>query len=112
LIPQKKIGNFKNNRVEYHKKGKAPEVLDHDFLIKELGITTPYGIYDLLENHGFVNVGITSDTAQFAVESIRKWWNIIGKIRYPKVKIYILPPMLVVAMAIEYVYGNMNYKNW
>ena len=80
------IGNFKNNGKEYHKKGEAPRVLDHDFPIKELGKATPYGIYDIFKNEGFVSVGISKDTAEFAVESIRKWWNIIGNNEYHDAK--------------------------
>ena len=77
------IGNFKNQGEEYHKKGDATKVFDHDFPIKELGKATPYGVYDIFKNQGFVNVGISSDTAEFAVESIRKWWWLAGKELYP-----------------------------
>jgi hypothetical protein len=84
------IGNFKNNGTEYSKKRKPVKVLDHDFPIKELGKATPYGIYDIMKNAGFINVGISSDTAEFAVESIRKWWHEVGREVYPDVKsIYI-----------------------
>jgi len=69
------VGNFKNGGREYHKAGSAPKVQDHDFPIKELGKATPYGIYDIFKNEGFVNVGVSNDTAEFAVESIRKWWS-------------------------------------
>jgi hypothetical protein len=77
------VGNFKSGGREYGKKGEPIEVLDHDFPIKELGKATPYGIYDIFKNEGFVNVGISADTAEFAVESIRKWWYLMGKERYP-----------------------------
>jgi hypothetical protein len=77
------IGNFKNNGTEYNRKGAPIKVLDHDFPIKELGKATPYGIYDIMKNAGFVNVGISSDTAEFAVESIRKWWYGMGRDTYP-----------------------------
>lgn len=77
------IGNFKNNGAEYAKKGEPTEVLDHDFPLKENGKAAPYGVYDIGLNEGFVNVGISSDTAQFAVNSIRNWWNEMGKERYP-----------------------------
>jgi len=87
---KEKIGNFKNNGAEYSKIGEPVRVLDHDFPIKELGKATPYGIYDIMKNAGFVNVGISSDTAEFAVESIRKWWREVGQQTYPKAKsIYI-----------------------
>ena len=84
------IGNFKNNGAEYSKKRKPVKVLDHDFPIKELGKATPYGIYDIMKNAGFINVGLSSDTAEFAVESIRKWWHEVGREVYPEAKsIYI-----------------------
>ena len=65
------IGNFKNSGTEYSRKGEAVNVLDHDFPIQELGKATPYGVYDIMKNAGFVSVGISSDTAEFAVESIK-----------------------------------------
>jgi hypothetical protein len=80
------IGNFKNSGREYHKNGDAPKVFDHDFPIKELGKATPYGIYDIFKNEGFVSIGISKDTAEFAVESIRKWWDIVGYKGYPDAK--------------------------
>jgi transposase len=76
------IGNFKNGGKEYHKTGVAPKVFDHDFPIKELGKATPYGVYDIFKNEGFINVGVSKDTAEFAVESISKWWNMHGKTLY------------------------------
>ena len=84
------IGNFKNGGAEYCKKGEPVRVLDHDFPIAELGKATPYGVYDIMKNAGFVNVGLSSDTAEFAVESIRKWWYEVGCKAYPNAKsIYI-----------------------
>ena len=84
------IGNFKNNGAEYSKKHDPVKVLDHDFPIKELGKATPYGIYDIMKNAGFVNVGISSDTSEFAVESIKKWWYEMGREAYPQAeRIYI-----------------------
>jgi len=83
---KEKIGNFINNGREYHKKGEGPKVLDHDFPIQELGSATPFGIYDIFRNHGFVSVGISADTSEFAVATIRKWWLIVGKKKYPKAK--------------------------
>jgi len=78
------IGNFKNNGKEYHKKGEAPKVNVHDFVDKKLGKANPYGIYDIHQNEGLVNVGTDKDTAEFAVESIRRWWRQMGKHRYPE----------------------------
>jgi len=84
------VGNFKNTGAEYSLKREPLKVLDHDFPIKELGKATPYGIYDIMKNAGFVNVGISSDTAEFAVESIKKWWQEMGQEAYPGAKsIYI-----------------------
>jgi len=76
------IGNFKNNGSTYQQKGNPTEVLDHDFPIKELGKATPYGVYNVFRNQGFVNVGISKDTAVFAVESIRRWWYAEGLTDY------------------------------
>jgi transposase len=84
------IGNLKNNGRTYRKKKGPTKVLDHDFPIKELGKVTPYGVYDIGRNEGFVNLGISSDTSEFAVESISRWWLTLGKSTYPKAKkIYI-----------------------
>lgn len=80
------IGNFKNNGTEYRKKKNSRKVLDHDFLIKELGSVAPYGIYDIDKNTGFVNLGTSHDTAAFAVNSILQWWLHIGKETYPNAK--------------------------
>ncbi len=77
------IGSFKNNGAEYCPKGEPVEVLDHDFPLPELGKAVPYGIYDLAQNEGYVNVGVSSDTAVFAVNSIRSWWYSMGMLRYP-----------------------------
>jgi len=77
------IGNFKNNGAEYTKVGNPILVLDHDFPIKELGKVCPYGVYDLAENRGFVNLGRSHDTAEFAIESINRWWQNEGHTRYP-----------------------------
>ncbi len=76
------VGNFKNNGREYHPSGEAEEVEVYDF-INENGKATPYGIYDVAANEGFVNVGISHDTAEFAVDSIRRWWAEMGQPRYP-----------------------------
>jgi hypothetical protein len=80
------VGNYKNNGKEWHKKGTSTEVLDHDFPDPKVSKAVPYGIYDISKNTGWVNVGIDGDTAEFAVESIRKWWNGTGKKQYKKAK--------------------------
>jgi len=78
------IGNFKNSGQEYRKSKDPRKVLDHDFPLKELGKITPYGVYNLNHNIGFVNVGTSSDTAEFAVESISRWWEAVGKHTFPE----------------------------
>jgi transposase len=80
------IGNFKQNGSVWRPKGEPELVRVYDFMDKELGKATPYGIYDLNRNVGLVNVGIDHDTAEFAVESIRRWWKHWGQERYPKAK--------------------------
>ena len=80
------VGNFKNNGKEWNKKNNPIKVSTHDFKDKNLGKVNPYGILDLDKNHGWVNIGIDNDTAEFAVESIRRWWNNIGKSKYPRAK--------------------------
>lgn len=76
------IGNFKNSGAEWHKKGEAPNVKVYDFIDKDLGKAVPYGVYDMAKNQGWVNVGISKDTAEFAVNSIRTWWQQMGKEQY------------------------------
>jgi hypothetical protein len=76
------IGNFKNDGRTYQPHKTPIEVLDHDFPIKELGKATPFGVYNIYKNKGFVNVGLSCDTAVFAVESIRKWWYAEGISEY------------------------------
>lgn len=80
------IGNFKNGGKEWCPQGNPEEVNVYDFLSMAQGRATPYGIYDIGRNDGWVNVGVDKDTAAFAVESIRRWWNDMGKENYPKAK--------------------------
>ncbi len=80
------VGNFKNNGRKYQKKGKAEIVNVYDFAYLAKGKAIPYGIYEVLKNNGFVNVGMSHDTSEFAVESIRQWWRNIGKRNYPNAK--------------------------
>lgn len=77
------IGNFKNNGAEYAPKKNPVKVLDHDFPLPENGKAVPYGVYDIINNEGYVNVGISKDTAEFAVQSIRNWWTLMGKEKFP-----------------------------
>ncbi len=78
------VGDFKNPGREWHPQGEAEQVRVYDFPIKGLGRATPYGVYDLGRNAGWVNVGIDHDTAAFAVQSIRSWWNQVGQQQYPE----------------------------
>lgn len=75
------IGEFKNQGQIWRKKKR--EVLAHDFPHLGIGKAIPYGTYDMQKNMGMVNVGITHDTAEFAVESIRRWWKLMGRKQYP-----------------------------
>ena len=80
------VGDFKNGGQEWRPKGTPELVRTHDFKDKELGKAIPYGIYDLANDEGWVNVGIDHDTAQFAVASIRGWWEHLGRQRFPAAK--------------------------
>lgn len=80
------VGNFKNSGRKWQKKGKAEIVNVYDFENLAKGKAIPYGIYEVLKNNGFVNVGVSHDTAEFAVESIKQWWKNIGKKNYPHAK--------------------------
>jgi transposase len=80
------VGRYKNGGREWHPQGRAPQVKVHDFIDKELGKAIPYGIYDVTQNQGWVNVGRDHDTAAFAVESIRRWWRGLGRQTYPQAK--------------------------
>ena len=77
------IGDFKNAGQEWQPQGRPEEVRVHDFIDPELGKVSPYGVYDLTANAGWVNVGIDCDTSEFAVESIRRWWREMGAQVYP-----------------------------
>ena len=77
------VGPFKNGGRELRPKGQPEPVRVHDFVDKELGRATPYGVYDLAQNQGWVTVGIDHDTAAFAVASIARWWRSLGQVVYP-----------------------------
>jgi Rhodopirellula transposase DDE domain len=80
------IGNYKNAGSDWRPKGDPRRVKVHDFENKQLGKVVPYGVYDVTANTGFVSLGITSDTAEFAVQSIRSWLERLGRQRYPKAR--------------------------
>jgi len=78
------VGEFYNAGREWRPKGDPETVNVHDFPDKKLGKAIPYGVYDLLNNEGWVSVGIDHDTAEFAVASIRRWWQTMGARRFPR----------------------------
>ena len=78
-----KVGSFKNPGSTWRPKGKPVEVNVYDFPDLAVGKAIPYGVYDVARNHGFVNVGITTETAEFAVASLRRWWQLVGRDPYP-----------------------------
>jgi DNA-binding phage protein len=80
------VGNYKNDGKEWQYKGNPVEVLTHDFPDPKVSKAIPYGVYDVGDNTGWVNVGITADTAEFAVESIRQWWKRMGQKKYQNTK--------------------------
>ncbi len=80
------VGPFKNPGREWRPQGTPEQVRVHDFLIEELGRAVPYGVYDLAANTGWVSVGMDYDTAEFAVQTIRRWWHEVGMPRYPNAK--------------------------
>lgn len=77
------VGKYRNSGREWRPKGSPEEVKVHDFVDKELGRAIPYGVYDLGRNEGWVSVGCDHDTSEFAVETIRRWWKMMGQPQYP-----------------------------
>ena len=78
------LGKYKNVGQEYSQKSSPVKVNTHDFPDSKLGKVAPYGVYDIGKNNGWVSVGISADTAQFAVNTIRTWWHAMGSKAYPK----------------------------
>jgi len=78
------VGDFKNSGREWRPRGMPEEVRVHDFKDKTLGKAIPYGVYDMVNNQGWVSVGIDHDTAQFATNSIHCWWSRMGQRRFPR----------------------------
>lgn len=78
------VGNYRNSGAEWEPAGEPQRVRTRDFKDKVLGKVSPYGVYDLTANQGWVSVGITHDTAEFAVESLRRWWRAMGRRTYPR----------------------------
>jgi Rhodopirellula transposase DDE domain len=84
--PKKKelVGDFQNGGREWHPQGEPEEVRVHDFLDQTLGKAIAHGVDDMINNQGWVSVGIDHDTAQFATHGIRRWWHEMGRSRFPK----------------------------
>jgi hypothetical protein len=80
------VGDFKNAGRTWRPQGDPEEVQVYDFLSDALGRAIPYGVYDLAANTGWVSVGVDHDTAAFAVQTIRRWWQDIGRLRYPNAR--------------------------
>jgi hypothetical protein len=80
------IGCYKNGGSDYRQEGCPDRVNVHDFVNPELGKVAPYGVYDITDNSGCVSLGVSNDTAQFAVNSIRRWLDLMGRARYPGMK--------------------------
>jgi hypothetical protein len=80
------VGDFKNNGREWRPRGSPEPVRTHDFRDPKLGVAIPYGVYDLERNEGWVSVGISHDTSEFAVASLRHWWRRMGRRVYPKAR--------------------------
>jgi len=81
---KERVGNFRNGGKTWRPKGQPMEVNVYDFPHLGIGPAIPYGAYDQQRNEGFVNVGTSHDTAEFAVESVRRWWRWIGRRGYPQ----------------------------
>ncbi|MFZ5501412.1 MAG: ISAzo13 family transposase, partial [Candidatus Micrarchaeota archaeon] len=81
---KERVGTFKNAGQTWRPKGKPYEVNVYDYPDLAIGTAIPYGAYDVTRNEGFVNVGVSHDTPEFAVESIRRWWRLYGRRHYPE----------------------------
>jgi transposase len=96
------VGDYSNGGREWQPEGEPEQVRVHDFVDKDAGKAVPYGVYDLANDEGWVSVGDSADTAAFAVESIRRWWDHMGRIRFPKAR-----RLLITADA----GGSNSYRN-
>ena len=87
---KERVGAFKNAGRTWRPKGQPYHVNVYDYPSLSVGSAIPYGAYDVQRNEGFVNVGMSHDTAEFAVESLRRWWRLFGRRRYPRAKALLL----------------------
>ena len=83
-LPGELVGEYSNAGKEYQPKGEPVRTLVHDFIDPDMGKAIPYGVYDMGANEGWVSVGEDADTAGFAVATIKRWWEQMGRPRYPE----------------------------
>jgi len=106
------VGEFKNVGRELRPQGLPEKVRVHDFVIPELGRAIPYGVYDLGTNTGWVSVGMDHDTAEFAVETIRRWWRWMGQKQYPQAKRLLITADAGAAMDPDCACGKPRSRTW
>jgi transposase len=106
------IGNFAKAGQEWERHGQPRRVNTYDFPDKDKGKACPYGVFDLTNNEGWMKVGISRDTAEFAVESIRRWWKRMGQPRYPQARELLITADGAAVMAIGPACGNANCNSW
>ena len=106
------VGEFSNGGREWQPKGEPDEVNVHDFIDKELGRAVPYGIYDLANDEGWVSVGESADTSEFAVNSIRAWWQKWAQTATPAPPGCLSPPMPAAPTVTGSGPGNHTWPNW
>jgi hypothetical protein len=105
------IGDFKNGGREWQPKGAPEAARVYDFIDPVLGKVAPYGVYDVGANQGWVSVGITHDTAEFAVQSIRRWWCEMGQPLYPKARRLLITADGGAATATAFAYGESGCRS-
>ena len=106
------LGKMKNSGKTYCRKGNPAKVKTHDFPDKDLGKAVPYGVCDLINNEAGVSVGIGHDTAEFAVASIRRWWERLGKKRYPSARRLLITADSGGSNRPAPVCGGGNFSGW
>ncbi len=106
------VGDFKNHGRERRPQGEPEEIRVHGFPIEELGRAVPYGIYDLAADAGWVGVGMDHDTSAFAVDTIRRWWIEVGRLRYAGPSGWSSPPTAAAPTGHASVRGRSNFRLW
>jgi hypothetical protein len=106
------VGDYKNAGSDYRPEGCPDKVKVHDFVDPELGKVIPYGVYDIAANAGCVSLGIDNDTAQFSVNSIRRWLEIMGRERYPVTDTLMITADGGVPTAHGSSCSSSNYRSW